>query len=60
MMVMMWICVFKEPTCCVDNVEAGSLVGSTSLTAVLPNSRHPDVLWDDALGSLDFLENRLL
>ncbi len=54
------VCVFKEPTCCVDNVEAGSLAGSPSLAAVLPNSRHPGALWDSGLGSLDFLENRLL
>lgn len=54
------VCVFKEPTCCVDNVVAGSLVGSPSLAAVLPNSRHPGALWDSGLGSLDFLVNRLL
>lgn len=60
MMMMMLVCVFKKPTCCVDNVEAGSLVGSPSLAAVLPNRRHPVALWANALGSLDFLENRLL
>lgn len=54
------VCVFNEPTWCVDDVEAGSLVGSPSLAAVLPNSRHPVALWDSALGSLGFLENRLL
>jgi len=57
---MMWVCVFKEPTWSVDSEEVGSFIGSTSLAAVLPNSRHPVALWDGALGSLDFLENRLL
>lgn len=50
---------FKEPTSCVDEGESGSVVGSSG-TGVLPNSRHPVALWDNALGSLDFLENRLL
>lgn len=54
------VCVFNEPTCCVDDVEEGSLVGSPSLAAVLPNSRQPVALWDSALGSLGLLENRLL
>ena len=49
--------VSEDPTC---GGEAGSLAGSPSLDAVLPNSRHPDALWDSTLGSLDFLENRLL
>lgn len=52
--------VFKEPTSSVDDVEAGSLAASPSLAPVLPNSRHPVALWASALGSLDFLENRLL
>lgn len=52
--------VFKEPTCCADDVGAEPLAGSPSPAAVLPNSRHPVALWDTALGSLDFLENRLL
>lgn len=47
-------------TCCVDDGEAESFAGSPSLAAVLPNSRHPVALWDGGLGSLDFLENRLL
>lgn len=42
------------------DVDVESLAGSSSLAAVLPNSRHPDALWDTGLGSLDFLENRLL
>lgn len=42
------------------SVEAGSLLASPSLAAALPNSRLPVALWDVALGSLGFLENRLL
>lgn len=59
-MMMIWLCVFREPTCSAVGVEARSLLVSPSLAAVLPNSRHPAELWDVALGSLGFLENRLL
>lgn len=42
------------------DVGAGPLADSPSPAAVLPNSRQPVALWDAALGSLGFLENRFL
>lgn len=53
-------CVFQLPTCSLDDVGGTSFAGSPSLDDVFPNSRHPDALWETALDSLDFLENRLL